>query len=99
MRAFILGAVVCLGALVTGASSASAQVVTYTTPYGGFSYSAAYPGTTVYPATPVYSYPYVVGRPMAYGVAPYPVVAPWYPGAYYRPGYRAYYGPAYGWRW
>lgn len=98
MRSFILGAVVCFAGLVAGTESASAQVVTYTTPYGGYSYTAAYPNSTVVPATTIYP-GYVVPR-IPY-VAPYVPVTPYYPGYYYynRPVVRTYYGPAYGWRW
>jgi len=97
MRSFILGAVVCLVGLVAGANSASAQVVTYTTPYG--SYSTTFPGSTVVPARTIYP-GCIVGRPLPY-VAPYVPVTPYYPGYYYynRPVVRTYYGPAFGWRW
>jgi hypothetical protein len=90
MRSFLLAAVLGVAALSATADTASAQVVTYSTPYGSVSYGTPY-STTVIPATPIFR-PYVVARPY---IVP---VAPWYPG-YVRPVVRAYYGPVYGWRW
>lgn len=101
MRSFILGTVVCLGTLFAGASSASAQVVTYSTPYGGLSYGVAYPGYYGYSSyyqPYVASTPYVAGyTPYSYGTAYYPT----YPGYYngWTTGYRYSYAP-YGYsRW
>lgn len=96
MRSFILGAAVCLIGVVAGANSASAQVVTYTTPYG--SYSTGYPGSTV--VVPRTVHPgYIAGR-LPY-IAPYVPVTPYYSNYYYygRPAVQTYYGPVYGWRW
>lgn len=96
MRSFILGAVVCLGTLLVGAKSASAQVFSYTTPYSGFSYGVTYPGTYGY--NPYYS-SYLTRQPWVSGYTPYSSYNyyPAYPGYYngWTTGYRYNYSPYY----